>query len=1354
MAERDAAALIAAAGGPEAPAVRLARWVCLASRIEPALLREARLRFLPLVGASAEADLWFGPLVDVRGPREVLLHAGVAEHLRAELVARGEAARARELVVKAHGHLPPLPRLEEELIWLARNGGDAEAQARALRSVLKAVLPGDRPGLTRWALAFLGRVTPEHRTDEMELLERVAGVQLFGGAALAAPGDGGVPLSPEARALLAATLPRTAVGVRVVDGVLELSDPPRPWSILCGVPATEPLVLDVEWDGAAESRPPQRLTLPRGIVHTFRGPGAPAVLSTFTGERYAVASRAEAWARLSDAMGPHLINIWLAVEHAMVVAVAVTPDAVLLALPAETAQSEEPTLPDGRPLEFSLLTVTDQQVQIGLWRSNEALHASRIQLNVPLPPSGTRCGAWIARELNDAGGASGNSLAYMIVPCVLDGGVLRPEMKLPPDRRLRPGSPVSDAEGRFLGLIGDSAAPQGGTVHLITAQEIAALLGEGGSTEVSHAPAAPDDPKAARVYMSYADQNERWAKRISKALSSRFAIEKRWWSERSMPRDWRDKIHETLASSQVVVVLITPEYLASQYLRNEELPLLLGLREQGVPFIPIMLHPSRLRSELWGADVQLLPRGGRALSELSTRELKAELAGLSSEIEHGLSEAASTTPAAVPVQVHGFLDRPAFLVGREEDLAALDWAWASKRCRVFTIVGLAGVGKTALVTEWLRRLAADGYRGASRIFAWSFRDSWNSPRAFLSAFGKFLGIEPAPRIIGTEELARAFALHPSVLVLDGMESLYKPYIDGLRPVGDPAVDELVAVLAGKGRGLCITTSRVSHIDIHGVETRILAPLARDAGIALASRLGLVGARAELERWVDATGGHPLALRRVAALLSSRATSAGFDPMILQQALIEAARTIGWYERWLAEQSAAQWLLVLSVFDAPVTRNVVQVLLDLPEMRQFDWSLGTVEPVALLRHAGLLASHSPDRLELHPVVRAYFRAVARRHFPEMWGAARQYLDAAVADSTIARRTAIGSPDLMTLIARIPAWPTAAELVAGFVPPPRLAETRFGDYRSDPRHPSQAAAVRRLRELTAELRAEAGGGLRQRFFGGRRGGSGVYLDGGFGVGKTHLLAALWHEAPSPSAYLSFDELVHTIGLLGVVGAREAFRGRRLVAVDEWELDDPGNLKMALAFLRGALADGVCVATTSNTIPDELWRGRFAQKSFRAEIEELSSAFEVLEIAGDDYRHRRFEADPDRTYFLDDARMERVASSVSDHALIENFPALLAALGGVHPLRYGELVASIDELLVRGLAPITSVHDGLRWAYFVAKLYDRAVLLAMTSTIALGELFPRHLLIGAYGKKFARCLTHLEEMLGEGGKTAQSR
>jgi cell division protein ZapE len=335
----------------------------------------------------------------------------------------------------------------------------------------------------------------------------------------------------------------------------------------------------------------------------------------------------------------------------------------------------------------------------------------------------------------------------------------------------------------------------------------------------------------------------------------------------------------------------------------------------------------------------------------------------------------------------------------------------------------------------------------------------------------------------------------------------------------------------------------------------------------------------------------------------------------------------------------------------------------------------------------------------------------------------------------------------LLARIPARPDAAELVAGFVPPPRFSAKRFDDYRPDPRHPAQARTVQRLRDIAGELNRGRRGWarLREAFGSGARG-SGVYLDGGFGVGKTHLLAALWHASPAPRAYLSFDELVYAIGLLGVESARQAFRGMRLVAVDEWELDDPGNLKLALAFLRGALADGVRVATTSNTIPDELGRGRFDQKSFQTEVEELASAFEVLRVEGEDYRHRRFQADPGRAYFLEDAAMADAKAAAGERSLAASFDELMHGLGQIHPIRYHAVAESVGELLLDGVRPMASLYDGLHWVHFIDKLYDNAVPFAATGETGLTDLFPAAWLDGPYGKKFSRCLSRMEEMLGE--------
>jgi cell division protein ZapE len=204
--------------------------------------------------------------------------------------------------------------------------------------------------------------------------------------------------------------------------------------------------------------------------------------------------------------------------------------------------------------------------------------------------------------------------------------------------------------------------------------------------------------------------------------------------------------------------------------------------------------------------------------------------------------------------------------------------------------------------------------------------------------------------------------------------------------------------------------------------------------------------------------------------------------------------------------------------------------------------------------------------------------------------------------------------------------------------------------------------------------------------------------------------------------------------------------VAAIDEWELDDPGNLKIALAFLRGALADGLRVVVTSNTLPLELGAGRFSQKDFRAEIEELAGAFEVVRIAGTDYRHRHFEADPGKEYFLDDAGLEAAARAAGESALLVPFAELVATLSRVHPIRYAAVVERIGALFLAEMDRIDGLPDALRWVHLVDTLYDSAVPLRATSRVPLASVFPSSFAQGPYGKKISRCLSRLEEMLGE--------
>lgn len=331
---------------------------------------------------------------------------------------------------------------------------------------------------------------------------------------------------------------------------------------------------------------------------------------------------------------------------------------------------------------------------------------------------------------------------------------------------------------------------------------------------------------------------------------------------------------------------------------------------------------------------------------------------------------------------------------------------------------------------------------------------------------------------------------------------------------------------------------------------------------------------------------------------------------------------------------------------------------------------------------------------------------------------------------------------SLVARRPAVPTAELLGGLLVPPPQFAHVSFDSYLADPAQPSQAAAVAALRAFAAAPTRDAPRrwGLGR---GRRRGGAaappearpGVYLDGGFGVGKTHLLAALWHEVPGPKSFGTFVEYTNLIGALGFNAAVAAFAAQRLVCIDEFELDDPGDTVLMSTFLGKLVDQGVRLAATSNTLPDRLGEGRFAAEDFLREIQGLSAHFEVLRIEGEDYRHRgHFAAAP----VWSEQDLTDLAATTPD-ASLDDFEAVLAQLRTIHPSAYGALVRGLSLVCLRGVQPLVDQADALRLVVLVDRLYDAQVAIA-GSGHSLTEVFPADMLAGGYRKKYYRTLSRL--------------
>ncbi|WP_231970880.1 cell division protein ZapE, partial [Mycobacterium sp. E3198] len=252
-----------------------------------------------------------------------------------------------------------------------------------------------------------------------------------------------------------------------------------------------------------------------------------------------------------------------------------------------------------------------------------------------------------------------------------------------------------------------------------------------------------------------------------------------------------------------------------------------------------------------------------------------------------------------------------------------------------------------------------------------------------------------------------------------------------------------------------------------------------------------------------------------------------------------------------------------------------------------------------------------------------------------------------------------------------------LIAQLRPPPTFADVSFATYRPDPAEPTQAAAVEACRDFCRRAVQRRAG--RRKLFGKRAilPGVGLYLDGGFGVGKTHLLASAYYElpgtgpeSPTPKAFATFGELTQLAGVFGFAECIELLADYTAVCIDEFELDDPGNTTLVSRLLSSLVERGVSVAATSNTLPEQLGEGRFAAQDFLREIHTLASIFTTVRIEGPDYRHRGLPPAPQP---LSDEEVAARAAGV-DGATLDDFDALCAHLATMHPSRYLTLIEGV--------------------------------------------------------------------------------
>jgi cell division protein ZapE len=332
-------------------------------------------------------------------------------------------------------------------------------------------------------------------------------------------------------------------------------------------------------------------------------------------------------------------------------------------------------------------------------------------------------------------------------------------------------------------------------------------------------------------------------------------------------------------------------------------------------------------------------------------------------------------------------------------------------------------------------------------------------------------------------------------------------------------------------------------------------------------------------------------------------------------------------------------------------------------------------------------------------------------------------------------------LVRLVDRSPSL-SGAEMAAVLVPPRQFDGASFESYRPDPDYSSQSDALEIVTTFsTSWTPAARTGGFFSRQKKAAPGPTGIYLDGGFGVGKTHLLAALWHAAPAPKYFGTFIEYTAIVGAMGYAAAVKLLTGAALIAIDEFELDDPGDTMMMTRLLTELSASGTRLAATSNTPPNALGEGRFAAADFLREIQSLSDRFDTVRIDGLDYRRRDIEghARVIGEDSMDAAVSAAVQKSPSGAVSRDDFSELIAHLGTIHPSKFVKLLDGIGTIVLDRVTPLHSQTDALRFVAFIDRVYDAQIPI-LASGSRLDEVFAGDMMAGGYRKKYLRSVSRL--------------
>ena len=393
-----------------------------------------------------------------------------------------------------------------------------------------------------------------------------------------------------------------------------------------------------------------------------------------------------------------------------------------------------------------------------------------------------------------------------------------------------------------------------------------------------------------------------------------------------------------------------------------------------------------------------------ALKKLPPRERKSDYLG----IKISLAKLPSTSPD---------------LFGRKTVLKELDEAWKNPKTNIISLVAWGGVGKSALVNKWLSKLARDNYRGAERVYGWSFYSQGAaegrqvSADQFIAAALEWFGdpdvTKGSPWDKG-ERLAELVKQQRTLLILDGLEPLQNPPPVETGKIKDPGLTSLLRELGRQNPGLVVISTRMAVDDLKDfigstVLEIDLETLSEEAGAAYLAHLGVDGNDEERKAASRDFGGHALALtllgRYLKVVHGSDIRKRKEIPHVMdeQKQGAHARRVMESYEVFLKGKPELDILRLMGLFDRPAEKGALEALRKEPvieglteniqKLSEVDWkyAVNNLQELRLLARpstAGFEETSQPSaqddkELDCHPLLREHFGEKLKAENEEAW-----------------------------------------------------------------------------------------------------------------------------------------------------------------------------------------------------------------------------------------------------------------------------------------------------------------------------------------------------------------------------------